>query len=446
MTSSPIATRLMRSTMRCAIGVLALHANTGAALSAPYILTQKTASAASATPGENLLERGAYLARAGDCVACHTPPGGKPFAGGLAMQSPFGTIYSTNITPDPEHGIGRYTYAEFSKAVSQGITRDGKRLYPAMPYPSFAKMTDSDMRALYVYFTQGVAPVSQPNKPTELRWPFSIRALMIGWNMFYARSGPYAPNPSMSPDWNRGAYLVQGLGHCGACHTPRGIASQEAALSDKDGPDYLRGNVMDNWFAPNLANSLQTGLRAWGRRDIADYLKTGRTTNSAAFGAMADVVHYSTQHLSESDLLAIATYLKSMPGETQPDATDRSVQLSHAGARLYLDNCNACHRSDGTGAPRTFPRLAGNEMVNSPDPTSLIHLVLKGGAMPTTGTTPSALAMPDFGWRLSDREVADVLTFVRSSWGNDAPPVSANAVAKVRKAVAGEKPQRVPGN
>lgn len=404
-----------------------------------------------------LIQRGAYLARAGDCVACHSAPKGPPFAGGLPMNSPFGTIYSTNITPDPEHGIGRYSFADFDNAVRRGVAPGGRHLYPAMPYPSFAKITPDDMQALYAYFMHGVKPVTAANRPSKLTWPFSMRALMRGWNMFYYTAGAYQPDPSRSAAWNRGAYLVQGLGHCGACHTPRGIASQEKALSDKDGPAFLRGAALDNWFAPSLAGDLRHGLYGWSKEEIAEFLKTGRTAHTAAFGAMTDVVQHSTQYLSDDDLNAIGEYLKTLPGDSASQATapsrDAAAGQAHqatlalragdtqaTGALVYLNNCNACHRSDGSGARLTFPTLAGSEMVNSPDPTSLIHIVLKGSSMPSTHVAPTPLTMPDFAWRLSDQQVADVLTFVRSSWGNQAPAVSADAVAKVRKAIGAPSP------
>jgi mono/diheme cytochrome c family protein len=401
------------------------------------------------------IKRGEYLARAGDCVACHSAPGGKPFAGGLPMNSPFGTIYSTNITPDPTHGIGRDSFEDFDKAVRHGIRRDGKPLYPAMPYPSFAKITTDDMRALYAYFMHGVAPVAEPDKRDHLMWPANLRVAIHAWNWLFTEAGEYQPDPAQDAQWNRGAYLVQGLGHCGACHTPRGIAEQEKALSNKDGAHYLGGASLDNWYAPTLAGNLPTGLKDWAPEQIAQYLKTGRTEKTAVFGAMADVVQNSTQYMTDADLHAIGVYLKSLTGKAdttdhaavamaataKPDANAvdpataalRAGNLQAVGARLYVDNCAACHRSDGKGASKTFLALAGNPVVIGNDPTSLIHIVLKGGAMPSTEHAPTALAMPDFAWRLTDQQVADVLTFIRGSWGNQAPAVSAQAVERLRK-------------
>jgi mono/diheme cytochrome c family protein len=392
------------------------------------------------------MEQGAYLARAGDCAACHSAPDGQPFSGGLPLATPFGIIYSTNITPDPVHGIGQYSFEEFDRAMREGMARDGHHLYPAMPYSAFAKVSASDMHALFAYFIKGVKPAPTENRENNLRWPFSMRSLIAVWNLLYLDGGEYVAKPGQSAQWNRGAYLVQGLGHCGACHTPRGIAGQEEAYDESNGKRYLVGAVTDNWFAADLTADFGTGLSGWTKDEVTDYLKTGRTARSAAFGAMAQVVGASTQHLRDQDLTAIAEYLKSLPpasGVTvlaSPAAADtttgalRAGTVGSRGAQLYLDNCNTCHHSDGTGALRIFPSLAGSEMVNAPDVTSLIHIVLTGSAMPSTKIAPSALAMPDFAWRMSDQDVADVLSFVRSSWGNQAPSVAANDVGRLRKA------------
>jgi mono/diheme cytochrome c family protein len=332
--------------------------------------------------------------------------------------------------------------------MREGVARDGHHLYPAMPYTAFAKVSASDMHALYAYFSKAVKPAPTANRENNLRWPFGMRSLMTVWNFLYLSKGEYLAKPGQSAQWNRGAYLVQGLGHCGACHTPRGIAGQEHAYSESDGKRYLVGALTDNWFAVDLTSNFGTGLRGWTKDEVADYLKTGRTARSAAFGAMALVVGASTQHLRDEDLTAIAEYLKSLPSASggviapTPVATDtttdalRAGTIGSRGAQLYLDNCNACHHSDGVGALRTFPSLVASEIVNAPDATSLIHIVLTGSAMPSTKIAPSAFAMPDFAWRLSDQDVADVLSFVRSSWGNQAPPVAANDVGRLRRVTA----------
>jgi len=409
------------------------------------------AQAAPASPER--VRRGAYLARAGDCTACHTAREGQPFAGGLPVATPIGRIYSTNITPDLETGIGRYRGDDFVKVMREGVAKDGHRLYPAMPYTSYARLSQEDLLALYAYFMQGVKPVRNPNHPTQLSWPLGVRSLMAVWNALYFKKGEYTADPNKSALWNRGAYLVQGLGHCGECHTPRGVAGQEKAVSEQNGRHYLAGATLDNWQASPLTGDRVTGLQAWSKDELVEFLRTGRTARVAALGVMAEVVGKSTQYLTDQDLMAIAEYLKSLPpshdeGQGHADSARQASAASAAtlalrvgdtgmrGSRVYLDNCNACHRSDGSGANRTFPNLAKNEAVNAKDPSSLIHIVLAGSSMPSTQTAPSAFAMPDFGWRLSDAEVADVLSLVRGNWGNHAAAVSRDEVGRVRKTLA----------
>lgn len=395
--------------------------------------------------------RGAYLARAGDCLGCHTAPGGQPFAGGRPIGTPFGKIFSTNITPDPETGIGRYRADPFVKAMREGVAEDGQHLYPAMPYTAYAKVTQADLLALYAYFMQGVNPVQQPNRPTKLPWPLSQRSLLAVWNALYLKKGEYATDSRQSPAWNRGAYLVQGLGHCGGCHTPRGLGGQE-----KGGRHFLAGGSVDHWLASPLTGDRETGLQAWSQEEVVEFLKTGRTARVAALTVMGGVVSQSTQHMTDPDLRAMAEYLKALPPSHSGAAATASMALpagdssaatsalragatTMPGSRAYLDNCNACHRSDGSGASRTFPDLRKNEAVNAKDPISLIHLVLSGAAMPSTQIAPTAFAMPALGSRLTDSEVAAVLTFIRENWGNSAAEVSPHQVGRVRQALAKDK-------
>jgi mono/diheme cytochrome c family protein len=404
---------------------------------------------------DSLLARGRYLARAGDCVSCHTAPGGAPFAGGLHMNTPFGTVVSSNITPDPSGGIGDYSEADFARAVREGIGKGGFHLYPAMPYTSFARIRDEDMHALYTFFQKEVKPVPQKAPPTHLPFPFNVRMLMAGWNALYLKKGAYADDGARSAEWNRGAYLVQGLGHCGDCHTPRSMAGGLKAASEKGGENYLAGAIIDGWYAQPLRHTGRPSVAQWTTEQIVHYLQTGRTGETAAFGPMVQVVQNSTQYLSKEDLSAVATYLQSVGAK--PDAPapvpqasviaaaadHPSTRLLHSGAitdnsgaMVYMNNCAACHRASGIGAEKTFPALAGNSVVNAKDPTSLIRLVLGGSAMASTAQAPSAIAMPDFGWRLTEANVADVLSFVRSSWGNQGEAVSTAQVAKVRKSLA----------
>lgn len=385
--------------------------------------------------------QGEYLARAGDCVACHSVPGGKAFAGGLKMGSPLGNIYSTNITPDPETGIGNYSLEDFDRAVRQGIAKDGRHLYPAMPYPSYAKLTDADVAALYNFFMKQVPAVHQANLPSEIpsylsfRWPLAI------WNSLFTSSGSYVNKSDHDADWNRGAYLVQSLGHCGACHTPRGFAFQEKALDDSSS-DYLGGAELDAWYAPDLRGDARTGLGSWSKDDIVAFLKNGHNRGETAFGSMIDVVNNSTPYLSDSDLNAIAVYLKSLPGTSaqQPvaynDATTtalRSGHVSDPGATVYTGTCANCHGFDAKGFSPFIPALAGNPIVLDDDPSSLINLVLNGSNPLVVKGTPDSYRMPQFRQQYSDQQIADVVTFIRNGWGNQAPAVTAAQVSELRK-------------
>ena len=397
------------------------------------------------------IERGRYLVAAGDCVACHTAPKGQPFAGGLALDSPVGQIYSSNITPDRKNGIGDYTLDDFDRALRHGIAKRGDTLYPAMPYPSYAHMTPDDIAAMYAYLMHDVAAVDAPNHDTRIRWPLSARWPLAIWRKLYAPDPAVVAAAGRYPDAAvaRGAYLVQGPGHCGSCHTPRAVTLQEKALDDGS-PDYLAGGAqIDGWVSVNLRGDAGDGLGGWSPDDIVATLKTGRNPTRAVIGtAMTDVVYHSTQYLTDADLGAIAGYLKSLPG-TKNDgiayvASDETAKALKAGinatrgAELYVDNCAACHATDGLGRRMALPAIAGNSSVLSPDAASIIRLVLNGSELPSLPAAPSPLGMPAFGWRLSDAEAAELVTFVRTSWGNRAPAVKAGDVAKVRAALAAE--------
>ncbi|HEY2677767.1 MAG TPA: cytochrome c [Steroidobacteraceae bacterium] len=389
---------------------------------------------------------GGYLAIAADCAACHTAPGGKPFAGGLRLESPVGAIYSTNITPDHESGIGNYTLDDFDRAVRHGIARNGATLYPAMPYPSYSLMTDEDVADLYDYFMHHVEPAAAPAPVNGIPWPLSMRWPVGVWRKLFAPS-PDAPQFNASrfsdPQVARGAYLVEGPGHCGSCHTPRAFTLQEKALNDSS-PDFLAGGpVIDGWVAVNLRGNPADGLGRWTQSDIVATLRTARNKEQTVVGsAMSDVVVHSTSQLTDADLLAIASYLKTL-GPMAKDqaqfaanpATATALAAgreSNRGAELYDDNCAVCHRTDGAGSPNVLPKIAGNPTALSANADSLIRLVLAGSSLPGTADAPSTLGMPGFGWRLSNEEVAQLLTFVRSGWGNQAAGVSAHDVARVR--------------
>ena len=393
------------------------------------------------------IQRGEYLARAGDCVACHTKAGGEAFAGGLPMATPIGTIYSTNITPDKQSGIGGYSYDDFQKAVRHGVAKNGDTLYPAMPYPSYSVVSDEDMQALYAYFMHGVKPVNQANKESDIPWPLSMRWPLAIWRGVFAPDvKAFQPIKGQDPVLARGQYLVEGLGHCGACHTPRSITMQEKALNNEEGSDYLSGSSapIDGWTASNLRGDGRDGLGRWSEDDLVQFLRMGRNDRTAVFGGMTDVVQHSLQHLTPEDATAIARYLKSLGakdpnqvGFTPDDAVAKALWKgddSKTGASVYVDSCAACHKTDGSGYQRFFPELRGNPVVLAEDPTSLIHIVLSGAQLPGVKDAPTTITMPAFGWRLNDQQVADVVNFIRTSWGNTAKSaVSASDVAKVRK-------------
>ena len=412
-------------------------------LGAAFIVVGAVTTSHAQTPPDaspKQMSRGEYLARAGDCVACHSVPNGAAFSGGLPMGSPLGTIYSTNITPDPESGIGRYTLQDFDRAVRQGVAKDGHRLYPAMPYPSYAKLSDDDVRDLYDFFMKEVPPSQQPNKPNDIptllsfRWPLAI------WNALFMDRKPYATKSDKSAEWNRGAYLVQGAGHCGACHTPRAVTLQEKALDDSDS-NFLAGNALDGWWAPSLRGEQRTGLGGWSEDDIVSFLKNGHNRFGSAFGSMVDVVNNSTPYLSDADLKAIAVYLKSLPGNRNEavyayDNATTDMLISgklDPRASVYAANCAACHGMDGKGFASYLPPIAGNTTTMDADPSSLINLVLNGSVPLVVAGTPAPYRMPQFRVRLNDQQIADALTFVRNGWGNQAAAVSPTQVANARK-------------
>lgn len=416
-------------------------------------LTLLAISVQAATGSVSDINSAKELVAAGDCVACHTTPGGKTFAGGLKMTTPIGAIYSTNITPDKETGIGNYSYEDFATALRDGVAKDGHHLYPAMPYTSFAKINDEDMHRLYDYFMTQVTPVKQANRDSDIPWPLSIRWPLAIWNMMFQDSDRYQPDMARSKEWNRGAYLVQGLGHCGTCHTPRGIAFQEKASDQRD-DKFLTGGTLEGWHAPDLTSNMKSGIGRWSVEEIQQFLKTGQTEHSAAFGSMTDVIENSTQHLNDDDLKAIAVYLHSLKSSDSDDKAPQGNEattaalikgdLSQPGAREYMDNCSACHTLNGQGYANTYPALALNPVVLSDDPASLISITLRGGKMAVTKDRVTGLTMPGFAWRLDDEQVARLLTFIRNSWGNEAPKVSASDVRSIRKDIPQEELKQQP--
>jgi mono/diheme cytochrome c family protein len=378
------------------------------------------------------IERGKTLATAGDCIACHTASGGQPFAGGLALQTPFGAIMTPNITPDNLTGIGRWSKDDFARAMHEGRRPGGSYLYPAFPYPYYAKVSRSDLDAIYAYL-QTLPPVENRVNRNMLPFPFNIRLSMAGWNGLFFTPGEFKPDPKRSDEFNRGAYLVEGLGHCGACHTP--FNSFGASQNGK----YLQGNQIDNWTAPNITNDMQAGLGKWTVADIVQYLKTGQTRFSLASGPMKDVIENSTSKMADADLKAIAVYLKERgaAGPPAPSPLASSDARMQMGEAVFVDTCSACHMRSGDGVEHLFPKLAGNVVATQDDPASLIRLIIAGGRAASTDTTPTAPSMPSLGWRLGDEQIAAVVTYVRNSWGNAASPVSAETVKAERARVTG---------
>ncbi|HEX3439940.1 MAG TPA: c-type cytochrome [Pseudolabrys sp.] len=384
---------------------------------------------ATSTDGQEFsqIERGRYLARAADCTACHTTPGAaQPFAGGRPIETPFGDITTPNITPDLETGIGAWTDDEFDNAMRNGIRPNGSRLYPAMPYNSYTKMSRSDVMAIRAYLNT-VAPVQNHVVANTLPFPFNIRLVMRVWNALYFNPGEFKPDASKSAEWNRGAYLVDGPAHCTLCHTPK------SALGGDKTDQYLRGSNLQGWFAPDITNDDRSGLGRWSIEDITAYLRTGHNRTTAATGPMAEEIAHSSSQMTDGDLTAIATYLKSLPGrQDNPPPIPANDPAMVAGQAIYRDQCSACHALDGRGIPQLFPSLADSAMVRSSDPTSLIRILLRGAQSLATSAEPTSPGMPSYNWQLDDAQAAAVLTYIRNAWTPAAPPVTPHDVGRVR--------------
>jgi mono/diheme cytochrome c family protein len=377
------------------------------------------------------LEKGRYLAVVADCASCHTVPGsGHPYAGGRAIETPFGNLVASNITPDRETGIGAWTDDQFDAALRQGRRPDGSRLYPAMPYNAYTKMSRADVLALRAYLNT-VPPVRNPVQANALPFPYNVRALMGVWDGLYFTEGEFRPDAQKSAEWNRGAYLVTGPAHCAACHTPKSFLG-----GDKDSR-YLQGSPLQGWFAPNITDGNAEGLGGWTHEDLVTFLRTGHNRLSAATGPMAEVVALSTSQMTEADVNAIATYLKSLAGGNEPAAPlSAGDPRMIAGQAIYRDQCSACHGLDGHGTPFLFPSLADSPVVGADDPASLVRVVLRGARSVATAAEPTSPGMPSYGGLLNDAQVAAVLTYVRNGWGKGASPVSSDAVAHARSQLA----------
>jgi len=378
---------------------------------------------ASAAAAQSLVERGEYLARAGDCISCHTAQGGAPFAGGLRLDTPFGYMLSPNITPDADTGIGRWSSADFYRAAHDGVNKHGQDMYPTMPYDFYTKATRADIDAIYAYL-RTVKPMRNAVDVNHLDFPFNVRMTMGVWRELYFKEGIYRPDPSKSAAWNRGAYLVEGLGHCSDCHSPRNL------LGGIEKRKQFSGALIDGWFALDLTDDISTGLGAWSAQDLATYFETGvGKDKTTTLGPMAEVIRNSLRYLTDDDRLAMGEYLKSLP----PDSSLRTGRPAPApaklrGAQLYTDNCSGCHQSRGRGVPGVFPPLAGNPVVLAQDPNNILEVVDRG-----IRARNGYIAMPAFNVQLTDEQVAELANYVRTSWGNAAPPdATPGMVAKLR--------------
>lgn len=384
------------------------------------------ASAAPASGSPEQIDRGRYLATAGNCAGCHTAPGGAPYAGGRPIDTPFGAIYSSNLTPHTEHGLGRWSPDHFWRAMHHGRSRDGRLLYPAFPYPNYTHVTRADADALYAYL-QSLPPVAQANTAHTVGFPYNTQAALAIWRALYFRAGSAPADPSRSAEWNRGAYLVQGLGHCNACHSARD------ALGGSTGAFDLSGGLipMQNWYAPSLTSAAEAGVADWSLDDITALMRDGVSPRGSVMGPMAEVVLNSTQHLADADHLAMATYLQALPQQAVR-APAGTAQPNERGAALYEQHCAECHRADGKGVPGAYPALAGNRAVTMDPPANAVRAVLLGGYAPATAGNPRPFGMPPFAATLSSDEVAAVLNHVRGSFGNRGSAVTALDVQRFR--------------
>lgn len=390
--------------------------------------------AVAAADSKAQIERGAYLSKQGNCMACHTARGGDSYAGGRAVPTPFGTVYTSNLTSDKETGLGNWNKDDFWRAMHDGKSKDGSLLYPAFPYTSFTKMTRPDVDAMFAYF-QTIPGVHRQNSEPALRFPYNQRWLLYGWRALFFTPGSYVPDNRQSIAWNRGAYLTQGLGHCSACHSPRG------ALGGTSLQTELGGGTIPvlSWYAPPLNGDSEIGLGNWETQHLTTLLATGVAPRRAVSGPMAEVVGSSLQYWTPADIDAMAQYLKSLPKQAallQEDQEsvlpERKQEIMAAGAKLYENHCVACHQADGKGVRDVYPALAGSPALNMGGGINAIHLVLSGGFAPSTAGNPRPYGMPPFGQSLNDSEVATVLSYVRNSWGNAGNLVSPVEVGKYR--------------
>lgn len=384
---------------------------------------------------EVLLARGEYLATAGNCVSCHTAPGGEPMAGGLAFETPFGRVYSTNITPDAESGIGSWTEWDFLNSLRHGVRPDGEQLYPVFPYTAYTKLSNEDIAAMFAYL-QSLPPVSSEVPENQLSFPFNQRPLLKFWKAMFFDSGAFEPDPQQSEQWNRGAYLVEALAHCSACHSPRnslGAVQTELAFSGGEYLDRVTSGEFRPWSAPNLTSS-HRGLGLWSQQDLETYLMTARNDFIESYGPMNEVILNSTRHLSREDIAAMASYLKQLPAIEEANGLPVNAQVMGRGRTVYNLHCGTCHLPTGEGDPEMAPRLnAGSLVVQSANPASMINAILYAPQLPDHGLPQRwREPMEEFQYLLDDEEVAAAATYIRNSWQNSAGLVTAEQVARQR--------------
>jgi mono/diheme cytochrome c family protein len=400
----------------------------GMLLCTAFAVAEGYAQSKGEPPTAEDIARGKALTDAGDCASCHTADPAKPFAGGKRIDTPYGGIYAPNLTPDRATGLGAWSDDAFYRALRFGVARDGSRYYPAFPYPNFTKLTRQDILAIRAYLAT-LTPVSHAPRAPELRWPFNHRVVMRGWNWLFFKPGILMPDQQKSAEWNRGRYLVEGVAHCGACHTPKNLFG-----ADKHGQAYGGGRV-DGMFAPRLDGAERSGLKSWSVEDITEYLQSGRNTRSHAGELMSEVVVNSTSKMSDADVRAIAVYLKDLPaGTPEPKVTPPAPAQMAEGKKLYDGACLACHEDDGSGAPRIYPPLPGNANLQSADALSALRIILDGAETVTTPRAPNKGSMPGYAAKMTDQQIADVTNYIRNAWGNAAPLVTADQVAKARRA------------
>jgi mono/diheme cytochrome c family protein len=388
------------------------------------------AALAWAARADDAAEAGRYLAVVGDCAGCHTNGMQPAYSGGRGFSAGFGLVYSSNITPDRATGIANWSAEQFYRALHRGISPDGRHLYPAFPYPYFTHTSRADTDALFAYL-KTLKPVRKATPPDRLMFPFNIRAGMAAWNAMFLDPTPLKSDPTKSARWNRGAYIVNGLGHCGACHTPK-----NAMFGDRKDAAFT-GETIDYWFSANLTGSRRDGLGDWSAADIVQYLKTGRNEHAAAAGSMLEVITTSTSRMRDGDLAAIAEYLKSLPPKTAPPAKPPPRTQMQRGEAVFVAYCSACHLSlSVTDGAKDYPPLAGNTLVQGRKPETVLRIVLEGLQSPQTGNAKTGYSMPSFV-ALSDDHIADVATYIRNTWGNRASPVSKSDVVRLRKALRG---------